>query len=454
MRRSTSFLLSSWALALVLALTALVGGAAASSRAVAQGPVAGTPDVVVAASGTLCVTKFNDVNGDGVKGATEPTLSGWVFTIRSLPGAVLGTITTSGSTRTCTDVPAGTLSVSETQQAGWTPTVPADGSQTATITAGHTTTVTFGNRQARTGTLRVTKYNDLDGDGLKGATEPTLSGWVFTIRDPNGNVVGTITTATTAISTEASIDLPAGTYTVSETQQAGWTPTVPASGSQTVTIAMGQIWPIAFGNRQTTSGALILAATSPFMNNNAIHWGEYVDLMTTGPSGTVFSMQVTTDNVTWQTLTDSSGSPLSFTIGSGGTSTYRYTPIRNYWYRCVAGTTMSNSPRVTVRQTISVKPSIAGRKTISHGSAVTFTATVRPARPELEKATVHFEVWKMSLNRWALSASSTKTIDGDGVAAWTWTASSTGSYYFRAQAQPTPVNANSFWSPNLYYTVN
>ena len=453
MRRSTSFLLSSWALASVLALTMLVGGAAADSRAAAPGPAAGAPGVVAAASGTLCVTKFNDLNGDGSKGATEPTLSGWVFTIRALGGAVVGTITTTSATRTCTDVPAATLTVSETQQAGWTPTVPAGGSQTVMITAGHTTTVTFGNRQAQTGTLCVTKFNDLNGDGVQGATEPTLSGWAFTISAHNGAIVGTITTSG---ATRTCTDVPAGTYSVSETLQAGWTPTVPAGGSQIVTITAGQTVPVAFGNRQTTSGALILAASSPFMNNNAINWGEYVDLMTTGPVGTVFSMQVTTDNVTWETLTDGSKTPpvpWSFTIGSGGTSTFRYTPIRNYWYRSVAGSMTSNSPRVTVRQTIALRPTHTGTQTIGRGTMIAFMANVRPARPELAKADVVFELWQKSSGGWVRIRTATEMIDSSGVADWTWTASSPGSFFVRAQVLPTPVNANSFWSPNQYYAV-
>ena len=351
MRRSTSFLLSSCALALVLALTTLAGGAAATSRTMTSDPAAGVPAVVVAATGTLCVTKFNDLDGNGQQGATEPTLSGWIFTIKDPYGTVVGTLTTSAAgTRTCIDLPAGSYTVSETLQAGWTPTIPAGGSQTLTVTAGNTTTVTFGNRQAPT-------------------------------------------------------------------------------------------------------GALILAATSPYMNNNAINWGEYVDLTTTGSPGTVFSMQVTTDNITWETLTNSSGSPLSFSIGAAGTSTYRYTPIRNYWYRSVAGPMISNSPRVTVRQTIALRPTHSGTMTISRGTTIAFTATVRPARPELVKAKVVFEVWKKSGSTWVRIQMATRTIDDMGVATWSWGASSSGSFYVRAQAQPTPVNANSFWSPKQYYNV-
>ena len=206
--------------------------------------------------------------------------------------------------------------------------------------------------------------------------------------------------------------------------------------------------------------SLSLAATSPFLNNNAINWGEYIDLTTTGPAGAVFSMQVTIDNPAavsspnWETLTTSTGGPLTFTIGAGGTSVFRYTPIRNFWYRAAAGTTFSNTPRVTVRQTIAIRPQNASTQTISRGRVITFTATVRPARPELQRAVVAFQLWRRSGSSWVLSQTINRTIDSNGVASWSWTASSAGSFYVRAQAQPTPVNANSFWSPNQFYNVN
>jgi uncharacterized protein (DUF2141 family) len=244
MRRSTSYLLSSWTLAIVLTLTTLVGGVTASSRTVPAGVVAGAPAAVT--SGTLCIVKFNDLDGDGKQGPNEPTLSGWVFTIKDANGRVVGTITTRDLAANCVDLPAGTYTVTETPQAGWTPTTNGGLTQTVTVVAGQTTTVTFGNHRTENGTLCIVKFNDLDGDGKQGPSEPTLSGWVFTIKDANGRVVGTITTS--AAGTPNCIDLPAGTYTVTETLQAGWTPTTPGGGTQTVTVVAGQTTTVTFGN--------------------------------------------------------------------------------------------------------------------------------------------------------------------------------------------------------------
>jgi hypothetical protein len=207
--------------------------------------------------------------------------------------------------------------------------------------------------------------------------------------------------------------------------------------------------------------SLTLSVYAPTMNNGAILWGEYVDLTTTATAGTAFQLQVTVDDPAataspvWETLKDSVGNVLTFTTAADGKYTYRYTPVRNYWYRAVSGTSYSQTPnpRVTVRQTIAIRPQHSGTKSVSAGTKVTFTATVRPARPELQKANVLFQLYKKSGSSWVLSKSATLVIDDEGIATWTVTFSS-GSWYVRAQAQPTPVNANSFWTPNQYYTAS
>ncbi len=198
--------------------------------------------------------------------------------------------------------------------------------------------------------------------------------------------------------------------------------------------------------------AIALAANAPTMVNGAILWGEAVDLVTTAPVGTAFQLQVTTDNVTWETLKDAAGTPLTFTVAADGRHTYRYTPVRNYWYRAVAGTSLSNTPRVAVRQTIVIRPIQAGTRRVAPGTSVTFTATVRPVRPELAKASVRFELYRRSGSSWVLARSTTIVIDDAGVARSTFTFGS-GRWYVRAQAQPTQVNANSFWTPSQSYAA-
>jgi hypothetical protein len=232
--------------------------------------------------------------------------------------------------------------------------------------------------------------------------------------------------------------------------------TTPASGNIALAISGSDAGGAgAVSSVAPPAGPLTLTTYSPTMNNNAIIWGQsYVDLITTGAAGTVFQIEASTDEQVWTPLKDSSAVVLNFTIASNGSKTYRYTPIRNYWYRSVAGSTKSNTPRVTVRQTVSISPSHSSTVTVAAGSKITFTTTSRPARSDLPTANVMFQMYqKSSSGSWVLHTQLTKAIDSNGNVIWPVTFSTKGSFYVRAQTQPTSVNSNSFWTPNQYYTV-
>lgn len=195
--------------------------------------------------GRLCVLKFNDVDADGKQGGSEPLLSGWVITIRNSLGTVVNSITTGVGEPTCVELPIGTYSVTEALQSGWSPTTPGGLTQTATVTTGQTTTVTFGNRQVER--ICVIKFNDVNGNGKRDTGEALLSGWAFTVTDvASSAVVGTLASGTRP----SCIDVKPGTYVVTETLQAGWTPTTSGGVSQTVTVAAGQTINLTFGNKR------------------------------------------------------------------------------------------------------------------------------------------------------------------------------------------------------------
>ncbi len=236
-------MLPSWALAVVL-VTTLVGGVTASSTTAPAGAAAGAPAEAIPK--TLCVVKFNDLNGNGDLDSGELTLSGWVFTIKDADGIVVATITTSATgAPNCIDLPSGTYTVTETPQAGWTPTTPGGGTQTFTVVLGQTTTLTFGNREGQR--ICIVKFNDLNGNGKQDSGEPLLPNWVFTVIDAASNtVVGPLVSGTD----RNCIDVKPGTYTVTETLQSGWTPTTPGGVSQTVTVAAGQTINVIFGNKR------------------------------------------------------------------------------------------------------------------------------------------------------------------------------------------------------------
>lgn len=87
------------------------------------------------------------------------------------------------------------------------------------------------------------KFDDVNGNGTFDAGEPALAGW--TIELSNGD-----TAVTDSNGFYYFMNLPAGTYTVSEVQQPGWVQTAPQSGTHSVTLAQSEsVSGINFGNQ-------------------------------------------------------------------------------------------------------------------------------------------------------------------------------------------------------------
>jgi hypothetical protein len=101
-------------------------------------------------TGTLCVVKYNDLNGDGSKGASEPVLAGVTFSL-SPPAAPAQTTPATG--KVCWTLPAGTYTVTESgplTTGSWVPTTPTlapSRAQTATVTANATVLLLFGDHR-------------------------------------------------------------------------------------------------------------------------------------------------------------------------------------------------------------------------------------------------------------------------------------------------------------------
>ena len=114
----------------------------------------------------------------------------------------------------------------------------------------------------------------------------------------------------------------------------------------------------------------------------------------------------------------------------------------------------SNTVRVVVRQIALLRPTLSGRtRTIASGTNITFTTTVRPARPELPKAKVTFTFTLYRGGHAVYSGRREVYIDSAGLAKWTWKFGSSGLWYVRAIANPTTTNANSVWSQIEKYYV-
>jgi len=85
------------------------------------------------------------------------------------------------------------------------------------------------------GTICITKYNDLNRNGLRDEGELGIPDWQFVIR-PAGRDVRPFSAVTDDRGQLCLSDLPAGTYTIDELQREGWTQTSPSTVSQAVEI--------------------------------------------------------------------------------------------------------------------------------------------------------------------------------------------------------------------------
>ncbi len=251
---------------------------------------------------------------------------------------------------------------------------------------------------------------------------------------------------------------PLGTTVVSSTQL---TAVVPATltampGTASVTV-LNQ--PPGGG----TSAALAFAVTLPAAqlgvtaSTNVIAWAQPVTLNInvagSGANRTVTVRRMQANETQWSDI------GVVTTDGSGH-ATFAYTPPGNTQFQAVyaggpdLGPGTSAPVRVVVRQVVVLRPTSLGRvRTVSAGTRVSFTATVRPIGPTLPPAAVTFQAWRQLGGHWVLVNKRDVLIDASGRASWTWTFTSRGEWYVRAIADPTLMNANSYWTPPQRYSV-
>lgn len=220
----------------------------------------GTSNVVFgnSSTGTLCITAYNDYNCNGVQDPGEPSLPGWNVSVAGMGGFTTGT---NGSV--CIPTTAGTYSICQSTRAGWSATTPLC---TATaVSPCATSYAAFGN--ASTGTLCITKFNDINLNTVQDPGEPGLPGWTFTVSNGSASL-----TATTGTNGTVCAEVGAGSWTVCETPQAGWTPTGTTNTCKTIEVASCQIAAADFGN--TNSALLCVHKFEDFNCNGVQDQGE------------------------------------------------------------------------------------------------------------------------------------------------------------------------------------
>ena len=260
--------------------------------------------------------KFEDLNANGLRDPGEPGLEGFVITLTPSGGGAAQTVTTDASGNFLfTNLSAGTFTLSETQRAGFSLTVPAANSITVTLASGGSSIANeFGNfRGVLTGTITGSKFNDLNANGVRDPGEPGLAGVTITrtptINDPADASLSVVTDAQGNF-TFASV--PFGNFTLTETVPAGFAQTAPpppGTASGTINFAQRNSSGHLFGNRAlagTVSGTKFNDANG----NGARDAGE------AGLSGVTVRL---TDSagVVRTTTTDASGA-FSFTNVAAG----------------------------------------------------------------------------------------------------------------------------------------
>jgi hypothetical protein len=123
-------------------------------------------------------TKYNDLNGDGVKDLGEPGVAGWTVNVSG--GTYFGgtsSVTDGSGNYSIDSVFTGTHTVSEVGQAGWTNTAPVGGTYSIPAVSGNlinTTGKNFGNFDNTD--ISGLVYRDYNGNGVKDAEDVVMTG--------------------------------------------------------------------------------------------------------------------------------------------------------------------------------------------------------------------------------------------------------------------------------------
>jgi hypothetical protein len=200
--------------------------------------------------GSIKVVKYHDLNASGADNS-EPRLNGWTFWLDDGDGvkeAGEPTQTTAGTDgsgnpkgeATFAQLAPGAYRICEVLQSGWNNSDPGGTAPyckgSVTVDPGQETLRKFGNY--RNVAIRVYKYNDRDGSGSKGTSEPFLNGWTFWLDDGDGVKEAGEPYQSTAGTDgsgnpkgEATFSVKPGQYRICEVLQSGWFNTDPGTGA-------------------------------------------------------------------------------------------------------------------------------------------------------------------------------------------------------------------------------
>jgi hypothetical protein len=410
----------------------------------------------------ICVFKFEDLNGNGVRDGNEPLLGGWQFTVS--PPPLLPTtspVTTLPSGGICFGVSApGTYTITEIVQSGWTPTTPNP--QIVTVSPNQLVNVFFGNKKKEEPKFEICgiKFEDKNGNGKQDSGEPGLKDWTINLvfgTPPNQIDLQAITDANGRYCFKG---LAPGTYTVSETLQSGWIQTFPPTpGKYTVTLPPSRT-DINFGNKKTEEkpcDLVIRKSVSP----NPVQSGQPITVTLTvinvgGPCGpnTVVQDPATTGLSVPSQVVAVSQLP---SVATWGCAIYAGGVVQ-----CITASTLppGYSATFTFTATVTVPGSIPNCATVTNPndtnltnnqSCVTITATVPIIGPLCRDVTINLST---GVAPWAVSPGTVGVITNLGPLAGTWVAPTVPVRWIQPTNQATPqMLPGGFYQYNVPFTL-
>ncbi|MDX6446522.1 MAG: hypothetical protein QOH71_3596 [Blastocatellia bacterium] len=150
-------------------------------------------------------------------------------------------------------------------------------------------------------TITGSKYNDLNGNGVRNTGEPGLANWTIRVTDSSGSTQ----TTTTDSAGDYSLTVAPGTYAVAEILQSGWTQTAPTTGTYAVTVSGSQVVNNRdFGNKKQCAAIALSPAVLPAAGINTPYSQAFT---ATGGCASSFTYSVTIGAL-----------PIGLTLGANG----------------------------------------------------------------------------------------------------------------------------------------
>jgi subtilisin family serine protease len=186
-----------------------------------------------ASVGSISGTVFDDLNGSGFKDAGEPGLAG--VKVKLTCTVVESTLTDGTGAYTFPNLPSGPYTVTEPRPAGWIGTAPPSGLYSVTLDSVNTTVTGRDFGTFHTATVRGTKFNDVNRNGIRDSGDVILADWVIKVSGSEFHRATTDTAGNYVIT-----GIGPGTFSVQETTMTYWFQTLPGgNGMYSITTRSG-----------------------------------------------------------------------------------------------------------------------------------------------------------------------------------------------------------------------